>query len=86
MSLIQVFAQNLKAVRHAKGMTHAQLARRAKVSTSYLSMLEHATRTPALETIEALARALGVRPLALLEGSPARRRVRLVAGPRRRVA
>ncbi len=87
MRLVQIFARNLKAVRRKKRMTHAQLASAAKLSTSYLSMLEHATRTPALETIDALARGLGVSPLALIDPETAPRSERHArAAPRRSVA
>jgi transcriptional regulator with XRE-family HTH domain len=37
-----------------------------RISVSYVSMLERGQRSPPLETIEALAEALGVRPVALL--------------------
>ncbi len=44
------------------------------VTSSYVSMLEHAPRNPPLDTIERLAKALAVEPMALLDGAKARRR------------
>jgi transcriptional regulator with XRE-family HTH domain len=73
MSLTEIVAQNLFAAREEKKLTQAELARKAKVSVSYISMLERGERTPPLETLEILAKALGMRPLDLLEKRAARR-------------
>jgi transcriptional regulator with XRE-family HTH domain len=67
MSLAQAVAQNILAARHAKKLTQTALARKAKVSVSYVSMLERGTRTPPLETLETIAKALGLPPLDLLQ-------------------
>jgi transcriptional regulator with XRE-family HTH domain len=67
MSLSNVVAQNLRAVRAQQKLSQQVVAKKARVSVSYISMLERGERTPPLETLEALAKALGVSPLYLLQ-------------------
>ena len=77
MSLTNIVAQNLRAVRAQKKLSQQLVAKKARVSVSYVSMLERGERTPPLETLEALAKAFGVPPLDLLrEASAGRRRTR----------
>jgi transcriptional regulator with XRE-family HTH domain len=66
MSLTKTVALNLKANRVLRGLTQQALADRAKVSVSYISMLEREERSPPLDTLEVLAKALKVSPTALL--------------------
>ena len=61
------FAVNLKAERLRRKMSQETLAGKARLSVSYVSMLERGQRTPPLETLESLAKALSVSPLALLQ-------------------
>ena len=68
MSLADIVAQNLLTSRNKKNLTQAALAKKAKVSVSYVSMLERGARTPPLDTLEVLAKALAVSPLDLLQG------------------
>jgi len=65
-SLAARFAVNLKAERLRRRMSQEVLASRAGLSVSYISMLERGQRTPPLDTVEALARALSVGPTTLL--------------------
>ncbi len=77
MALADNVFRNILATREAKKLTQATLAKKAKVSTSYVSMLERGMRVPPLETLETLAKALGVPPLDLLQkpaGKTARRK------------
>ena len=67
MTLAKIVARNLRAVRLAEGLPQQVLASRASVSVSYVSMLERGERSPPLETIEAMAKALKVSPLYLLQ-------------------
>lgn len=67
MSLVEVFARNLKAARTRKKLSQTNLAARAGVTVSYVSMLERAQRSPPLETVEHFGRALGVPPVSLLQ-------------------
>lgn len=58
-SLRALFARSLTRRRKHLGLTLAQAAARAKFSTSYLAMLESGARSPSLETVGHVARALG---------------------------
>ncbi len=76
MPLADNVAPNILAAREAKKLTQVALAKKAKLSVSYVSMLERGERVPPLDTLEALAKALGVPPLDLLQrpaGKAARR-------------
>jgi transcriptional regulator with XRE-family HTH domain len=55
----------IKFCRLQLGLTQPQLAERAGVSASYLSILERGKRDPSFSTIEKIARALAL-PLSLL--------------------
>ena len=65
--LLDSFASNVKERRIAKKMTQETLARAIKVSVSYVSMLERGQRSPPLDMVERVAKALGVSPLTLLQ-------------------
>jgi len=67
MTLAEIVARNLRAVRIAEGVPQHVLASRAGVSVSYISMLERGERTPPLETLETVAKALKVSPLYLMQ-------------------
>lgn len=59
--------QRIRNARTAKGLTLRAVARESGISASYLSMLENDHMTnPTLNALEALARALGTTPAALL--------------------
>jgi transcriptional regulator with XRE-family HTH domain len=68
MSLLDRFADNVRRLRSKKGFSQKALADIVGISVSYVSMLERGQRSPPLETIEKMARALKVTPRALLEG------------------
>ncbi len=65
-SLADKFADNLKSERVRRKLSQEALAHKASLSVSYISMLERGQRTPPLETLETLAKALSVNPLTLL--------------------
>jgi transcriptional regulator with XRE-family HTH domain len=51
----------VKRLREAKGLTQAELAKKAKVTQPYITMLESGQRKePSLATLRRLAKALGV--------------------------
>jgi len=51
----------LKELRETKGMTQAELARKAKIDQGYISTLESGEkRNPGIAILKRLARALGV--------------------------
>ena len=73
MSLAKTVAQNLYSARTSRKLSQAALAKAAGVSVSYISMLERGQRSPPLETLEALGKALRVSPLSLVAEPLSRR-------------
>jgi transcriptional regulator with XRE-family HTH domain len=73
MDLREVFATNLRRLRHAKGLSQDDLAYEAEVSRSYLSQLEKGVFYASLKILEKLAKVLDVEPAELLR-LPQRRR------------
>jgi transcriptional regulator with XRE-family HTH domain len=69
MSLAELVAQNLRAARAKRQLSQQELAMKAGLSVSYISMLERSERTPPLETLETIAKALRVPPLDLFQAS-----------------
>jgi transcriptional regulator with XRE-family HTH domain len=57
----------LKALREARGMTQADLAKRAKVSAGYIARLETLRHDPKLSTLVKIANALKVTVSQLVE-------------------
>jgi transcriptional regulator with XRE-family HTH domain len=72
MDLREVFATNLRRLRHAKGLSQDDLAYEAEVSRSYLSQIEKGAFFASLKIVGRLAKALDVDPADLLK-MPARR-------------
>jgi transcriptional regulator with XRE-family HTH domain len=72
MDLREVFATNLRRLRHEKGLSQDDLAYEAEVSRSYLARLEKGAYFASLKIVGKLADALGVEPAELLK-PPARR-------------
>jgi transcriptional regulator with XRE-family HTH domain len=68
MDLLDRFASNVRKFRAKKKLSQKALADRIGISVSYVSMLERGQRSPPLETIEKLAKALGIPPATLLGG------------------
>jgi transcriptional regulator with XRE-family HTH domain len=68
MDLLTRFAGNVRRLRAKKKISQKALADKVGISVSYVSMLERGQRSPPLETIEKMAKALGVPPAALLGG------------------
>lgn len=66
MDLREVFAGNLRRLRHEKGMSQDDLAYEAEVSRSYLSQLEKGAFHASLKIVGRLAQALDVEPAELL--------------------
>ena len=71
----EVFATNLRRLRHAKGLSQDNLAYEAEVSRSYLSQLEKGTFYASLKILEKLARVLDVEPAELLKLPQKRKRL-----------
>lgn len=67
MSKSTLNGTRIRALRLARGLTQAELARRAGVSPSYLNLIEHNRRRCAAPLLAALAGALDLAPEALTE-------------------
>jgi transcriptional regulator with XRE-family HTH domain len=74
MALADNVSRNILAAREAKKLSQVAIAKKAKISVSYVSMLERGERVPPLDTLESLAKALGVPPLDLLQRPAGRAR------------
>jgi transcriptional regulator with XRE-family HTH domain len=59
--------KTLRRIRKDKGLSQTALAERAGLSREYVNKIEAGKYDPPLSTINALAKALRVRPAALLE-------------------
>jgi transcriptional regulator with XRE-family HTH domain len=66
--LQQRIGQMIKRLRETKGLTQAELAKKAKVMRPYITMRESGVRkTPSLPMLQRLAKAFSVSVTALLE-------------------
>jgi transcriptional regulator with XRE-family HTH domain len=66
MDLRQVFAANLRRLRHARGLSQEDLAHEASVNRTYMSKIEKGGTWVGLEIIGKLAMVLEVEPAELL--------------------
>ena len=66
MDLRQLFAANLRRLRHAKSMSQEDLAHEADVNRTYMSKIEKGGTWVGLEIIGKLAGVLDVEPAELL--------------------
>ena len=66
MTPIARLATRLRTLRHARGLTQAQVAAKAGLSREYLARLETARQAPTLTTLDKLAKALRVTAADLL--------------------
>jgi transcriptional regulator with XRE-family HTH domain len=57
--VVRLFAARLREVRTSRGMTQAELSRRAQVNPSYVWRLESGGAAPGIDLVARLARALG---------------------------
>jgi transcriptional regulator with XRE-family HTH domain len=67
MDLRDVFATNLRRLRHSKGLSQDDLAYEAEISRSYLSQLEKGSFYASLKIIGKLSTVLDVEPAELLK-------------------
>src|SRR5262245_24373934 len=58
--VVERFARRLRELRVERGLTQADLAKRAEVTATYVSKLESAGAAPGIDLVEKLATALGV--------------------------
>jgi transcriptional regulator with XRE-family HTH domain len=67
MDLREIFATNLRRLRHERGLSQDDLAYEADVSRSYLSQIEKGSFHVSLKVIGKLAEALHVEPAEFLK-------------------
>jgi transcriptional regulator with XRE-family HTH domain len=67
MELREIFATNLRVLRHERKLSQEALADEAGIDRTYVSALERSVFSASLDVIEKLAKALGVEPHSLLE-------------------
>ena len=58
---VKKFAKNMKMIRESKGMSQGDIFRATKIERAYISTLEAGKQNPTLETVEKIAKALGVK-------------------------
>jgi len=68
VSITERFAENLVRQRRIAGLTQEELAFRANIHRTQVSLMESGNRLPRLETLVKIVGALGVSSEALLEG------------------
>ena len=66
MSLIHIFAENVRAYRKDTGLSQERLADLAGLHRTYISAVERERRNISIDNIEKIARALDVEPYRLL--------------------
>lgn len=59
-TIVRVLAANVRALRHAKGVSQEQLAFACGLHRTYIGSVERGERNVTLSTLEVLASALGV--------------------------
>ncbi|TXJ01165.1 MAG: XRE family transcriptional regulator [Neisseriales bacterium] len=65
-STLKIIAENVKAYRLAKDISQEKLAEIADVHRNYIGHVERAERNMTIDSIERIAKALGVTVIALL--------------------
>lgn len=61
------FAEAVKKHREARGLSRAALAEKSGLHQTYIGLLEKGQRSPNLDTVNAIAKALGVRVSKLIQ-------------------
>jgi transcriptional regulator with XRE-family HTH domain len=71
MGLKQTVARNIRTLRVTRGYTQEELSGLAGINRNYTGMIERGERSPTVDTLEKLAQALEVDPMALVTRSTA---------------
>lgn len=69
-AIVRRFADRLKELRSALGLTQAEVAERAEVTVNYVGRLEAAGAAPGIDLLDRLAKALGTTTADLLPADP----------------
>jgi transcriptional regulator with XRE-family HTH domain len=81
MTMVEIFAANLRAVRVARGISQSKLANSSGLSAKYIGRLEGGKQSPTLTTVASLADALSIEPSELIAAPiPLDRLVNLASG------
>jgi transcriptional regulator with XRE-family HTH domain len=72
MDIRQLFAANLRRIRHERGISQEDLAHDAGIDRAHISKLERAVVYAGLEIVEKLAKVLAVTPVDLVKPLPRR--------------
>ena len=67
MTLRRIVARNLKRLRQERQLTQEELADLAGLNRNYIGMIERQENAATVDTLEALAKALQIEPVQLLE-------------------
>jgi transcriptional regulator with XRE-family HTH domain len=67
MTLRRTLARNLKRLRRERGLTQEELADLAGLNRNYVGMIERQENAATVDTLEALADALQIKAVQLLE-------------------
>ncbi|MGJ4932607.1 helix-turn-helix domain-containing protein [Bradyrhizobium sp. HKCCYLS2038] len=70
MNIRDVLAANLKRLRRTKGVSQEELAHRADIDRTYISLVERSRNAVSIDVLAALAAGLGVEPADLLKPTP----------------
>lgn len=66
MTLEEIIATNVIRLRKERGLNQTDLARACRMAQAQVSAVETAKKTPTIQTLEKLARALSIEPFELL--------------------
>jgi transcriptional regulator with XRE-family HTH domain len=72
MEIREVFARNLRQLRHAKAMSQEELAHLADLDRTYISSLERGIYGASIDVVDRIAVVLGVEAAELLVRAPER--------------
>ncbi len=67
MGLKQIVARNVRRLRNERGLTQEELSGMAGINRNYTGMIEREQRSPTVDMLEKLAKALQVDPVMLLQ-------------------
>lgn len=73
MNIREILASNLRALRHARGLSQEELAHRADIHRTYVSSLERCQYGASIDMVDTLAGILGVPAADLLNADTANR-------------
>lgn len=70
MEIREALAQNLRACRHAKGLSQEELAHRADIDRTYISALERSVYAASVDVLDRIAKVLEIETAELLKIPP----------------